>query len=295
MPPFRSLALVTYRGVPLLTEDDRRLIEPLFRRGISVQALRWDDPEIDWTEFDAVVLRSTWDYHLRINEFRGWLDALEREGVPLWNPPGAVFWNMDKNYLRDLARLGCNVPPSEFLEPGAKPDLLALMDSHGWSHAVIKPTVSASGYRTWTVERDGARGSQGELHRLLENAGALIQPFMDGIRAGEWSLVYFRGVYSHAFLKTPPSDSMFVHPEHGGRWQLLTPPAALVGQGSAMLRHAAIHLGMVTTDFLYARVDGILQGGELLLMELELIEPALMLEDDLSAERFADAVVDLIS
>ena len=62
----------------------------------------------------------------------------------------------------------------------------------------------------------------------------------------------------------------------------LTPAAAVAEQGAAALR-ALPELP------LYARVDGVVRDGALIVLEVEVLEPALFMEfDPPSAERFAD-------
>src|SRR5262245_51314885 len=102
MVAMTTLAFVTYREAPELTEDDRVAAEALEARGVEVHAAPWDDPRVAWDEFDAVVLRSCWNYHLHSRAFLDWVAALERDGVPVWNPPDIVRWNFEKTYLRDL-------------------------------------------------------------------------------------------------------------------------------------------------------------------------------------------------
>ena len=82
------IALVTWRGLPELAADDQLLRDALVRRGADARAVVWDDPDADWRSFDAIVIRSTWDYHKRFDEFHAWLDRMD--GLPLWNPPAVT-------------------------------------------------------------------------------------------------------------------------------------------------------------------------------------------------------------
>src|SRR5436309_4244892 len=99
------VALVTCSGVPELTDDDRLLIPALRQYGVEAMPVAWDGP-VDWTLFDQVVLRSCWDYHLRVNEFLDWIGALERLDLPIQNSAGLIRWNADKRYLRRLQQEG---------------------------------------------------------------------------------------------------------------------------------------------------------------------------------------------
>src|SRR5678809_600523 len=108
----RRVALATYESAPDLAPDDRLLVPALERASISAEAAVWSDQSIDWGSYDAVVIRSCWDYHLRVAEFFTWLDRLESERVRVWNPPALVRWNADKRYLLDLARRGVPTIPT---------------------------------------------------------------------------------------------------------------------------------------------------------------------------------------
>jgi hypothetical protein len=283
-----TIAFVTYTGAPDLTAGDRRVVAPLRAHGITTVAAAWDDPAVDWRTFDGVILRSTWNYHHRPAAFAAWLDRLTAANVPVWNAPALVRWNMDKRYLHDLARQGVPVVPTVFVDGGAAIDLPALLATNGWQEAVIKPRVSASAYRTQTVTPQTAANFQAELADIAAQHGALIQPFMPQIRAGEWSLVYFGEHYSHAVIKTPAPDAIFVQEELGGTTRPATASADFIRQGWAAIIAAMTITGQ-TDPPLYTRVDAVVVAGQLTLMELELIEPALFLSDG-AAARFADAI-----
>src|SRR5688572_2893507 len=108
----RQVALATYERAPSLATDDRPLVPALATLDIEARAAVWSDPSMDWATFDAVVLRSCWDYHLRVGEFRAWLARLESIGVRILNDADLVRWNSDKRYLIDLARRGVTTIPT---------------------------------------------------------------------------------------------------------------------------------------------------------------------------------------
>ena len=74
-------------------------------------------PRSTGRSFDLAVLRSTWDYSLRLQEFLRWVDRASAR-TTLLNPANVVRWNTDKHYLAHLARAGVPVVPSTFVEPG---------------------------------------------------------------------------------------------------------------------------------------------------------------------------------
>lgn len=282
------IAFVTYARLPGLSTDDLLAAGELRRRGAEVEPAVWDDPGVRWSRYDRVVLRSCWDYHLRPGVFLDWLGRLEEEGIPLWNPARVVRGNVDKAYLADLAAAGLPVVPTVFLEQGAAVDLAGLLDEQGWTDAVIKPSVSASAFRTLRIGQSGAAAAQAALDEMLASSPALVQPFLPEIQTrGEWSLMFFRGEYSHAVLKRPDVGDFRVQTELGGSAIPERPAPALIEQARAVV-------ATIPRPWLYARVDGVETGGIFTLMELELIEPSLFLAADPRAPaRLAAAVLEI--
>ncbi|HEV2854260.1 MAG TPA: hypothetical protein VHC97_15810 [Thermoanaerobaculia bacterium] len=280
------IAFVTHAGLPGLSADDRLAVAELSRLGVEVEAAVWDDPGVRWDRYDRVVIRSCWDYHLRAGEFLDWLGRLERDGVSLWNPAPVVRANVDKGYLVDLAAAGIPVVPTVRLDRGEPADLPGLLEERGWDEAVVKPSVSASAFRTRRVRREDARAAQAELEEMLAASGALVQRFLPEIQTGgEWSILFFGGEYSHAVIKRPKSGDFRVQEELGGSSVLERPSPSVVEQARAVA-------GTIPVPWLYARVDGVEIGGTFTLMELELIEPLLFLGWDPQAPaRFARAVL----
>lgn len=281
-----TIAFATYDQTPSLTDDDRPAADALAARGADVRAAVWDDPAVDWRDFDAVVVRSCWDYHLRPREFLAWVAGVEAAGVPLWNPPDVVRWNFEKTYLRDLERRGVPVVPTAWVERGANLDLRAILEREGWARAVVKPTVSLSAHETWVTSVERAREDEPAARRTLARGGVMVQPFVEEVvSGGEWSLVFFAGEYSHAVLKRPANGDFRTQSDFGGSKTVAEPPAHVLGAA----RRA---VAAVDAPLLYARVDGVEVGGQLLLMELELIDPELYFSKvPEAAARFAGALL----
>ena len=268
------VALATCRGLPDLFEDDAALPAALAAVGVDAQPAVWDDPAVDWAAFDLVVVRSTWDYVPRREEFVAWARSVPR----LANPADVVAWNTDKRYLRDLAAAGVPVVPTQWVEPGEPYDPPA-------GEHVVKPAVSASA-------ADTARYAAGQDSRAhvarMQAAGrtAMVQPYLTAIEeAGETSVLHVGGRYSHAARKAPvlvpdlddPDDVEITARE---------PSVAELALAQAAL--AAVPGG----PLLFSRTD-LVPGpdGEPLLLELELTEPCLFLATaPAAAERLAEAV-----
>jgi glutathione synthase/RimK-type ligase-like ATP-grasp enzyme len=229
------LALATCDWLPELDPDDAPLRAAL---GEEAEPVIWSDPDVDWSAYDAVFVRTIWDYFERHEEFLAWLD---RVTVPMWNPADTLRWNSEKTYLRKLEAEGVRTIPTAW--DGEVP----------WDEAIVKPTVAGGslGLR---------RAEKGEP---IE-PGFMAQPFLpDIVSAGELSLVFFDGEFSHAVRKTPAEGDIRVQPEHGGRVTPVDPTAAELSAAERVIAVAG-------RDLLYARVDFV---GDGMLIELEAIEP----------------------
>ena len=278
------IAFVTYRDLPELNADDRLAATALTRLGSRTDAVCWDDPDVDWLAYRAVVLRSTWDYHRRVAEFHAWIDRMQRTGAALWNPPHVLRWNTDKRYLARLSHPHLSPPPTEILDRGAAVDLRALLQARGWEEAVMKPTISADGFSTERTSSTTAASDQGTLDTMLVRGDVLIQTLVPEIRTrGEISMMFF-GRFSHAVNKRPQAGEFRVQERLGGRIARTDPPPALVACGQALLDEHA-------PGSLYARVDTVVAADRFVLMEIELVEPSLYLEHDPpAADAFALAI-----
>ncbi|HEY2511588.1 MAG TPA: hypothetical protein VGI39_12055 [Polyangiaceae bacterium] len=262
------LAFATCDALRGLYDEEQAFLPMLRARGVRAEAAVWDDPAVSWASFDAVVMRSTWDYFRKHDAFLAWLGRVEK-ATRLWNPPSLVRWNLDKRYLRELAARGVTVVPTVFCDPGKPANLERILAEEGWDRAVLKPAVSGGGYRTHRVSRVEAAAHQGELDDVLLTGAALVQPFLPEIQAeGEWSLLYFGGRFSHAVLKVPTGGDYRIQLEFGGTFTRVEPSPAMFAQVEKVL--AALPEAPA-----YARIDGVRRGDTFLLMEAELIEPYL--------------------
>ncbi|HYB43763.1 MAG TPA: hypothetical protein VEL75_18435 [Candidatus Methylomirabilis sp.] len=283
----RLASFATHAQSPAITDDDRLAADCLRERGVEILAIPWDAPDVDWDAFEAVVIRSTWDYHLKVDAYAGWVRSFLSRPGRLWNPPRAVLDTLDKRYLIDLARKGVDVVPTEYVEAGAGQELLAVAGRHGWSEIVVKPAVSASARGTWRSSGDSPEGQERFAAQSLVQ-DVLVQPFCpEVVSSGEWSIVFLGGEYSHAVLKRPGEGDFRVQRHFGGSPLAAVPGARLIEQASAILAE-------IGGPLLYARVDGIERRGTFLLMEVEVNEPYLFLSFSAEAPaRFARALMRL--
>ena len=273
------LALATCENLPGIHPDDSALAAALLRLGIEPVACTWSDPQVDWASFDAVLIRTTWDYFQRYDEFLRWLDRLPVRTI---NPRPLLRWNSDKRYLLELAEHGVDIVPARV---AAAAELSVVLGQMRGQDVVVKPTVSGG---AWNTVR-GIAGSaefEGKVASLPADGDYLVQAFVPEVaRDGEWSLLFFDGEFSHAVLKRAATGDFRVQSQFGGSLEAVAPDAGMLASARKALA-ATAELGY--TDQAYARVDGVMVDGRFRLMELEMIEPALVLAGrPEAAQRFA--------
>lgn len=281
-PASRRIAFATSADYPAIQSDDAHLAATLQRLGVEPVSCIWNDAAVDWSAFDAVLIRTIWDYFKHHRAFMAWLDRLDASGVPTINDSRLLRWNSDKRYLLDLARHDIPIIPTRLAGTSELAETLASMPAQ---QVVIKPTISGSAWQT-LCGRVGEASLTAALGGLPIGSEYLVQPFVPEIvSAGEWSLLYFGGTFSHAVLKHPAAGDYRVQSEYGGSVEPAEPEAATRAAAEKALNVvAAIGHG----DIAYARVDGVICAGRFLIMELELIEPFLFLAGQpLTAEHFA--------
>lgn len=281
----KTVALVTSEALANLYEDDHLLVGALAEMGIASVPAVWSEAGIDWTSFDAVVIRTPWDYFERVTEFRAWLDARIAERAPLCNAAEILDWNFDKRYLQDLARAGVAVVPTITIAKSEVADIEALARARGWNEIVVKPTIAGGAYRTYRFRLEDIDSYAADIAQTLTDRGALVQPFLPEIqKGGELSLLFFDGVFSHAVRKRPQAGDYRVQFQFGGSNETVLVSDELIAEARVCIAHAP-------SLPVYARVDGVVKDGKFLLMELEIFEPLMFLSRHPEAPaRFARAI-----
>jgi glutathione synthase/RimK-type ligase-like ATP-grasp enzyme len=279
-----KVVLATCNRWPNISRSDQLYANALAARGVQVIGAPWNGPFEPFAAADAVIIRSTWDYHSALERYLAWLTALEGRGIRVFNPVAMLRANLDKRYLLDLAKKGIPSPTSRVVEL----DAIAIRQAYDdldWDEAVLKPTVGASGFGVALVRRE-------EIAAWVAGAGALagrqlmVQELIPEIRqAGERSIVFFGGEFSHALAKTPLPGDIRVNSDYDGKVEATPLPDSFIRQARAVLDA----WGDVP---LYARIDGVPRGDTFILIELELNEPSLWLHlVPGAADRFAEATL----
>ncbi len=282
------IALASCEELPGLDDDGQALLAALTRRHADAAAVVWDAPDVEWADYDLVVVRGTWDYVPKLPAFLDWADHVTSVSR-LLNPAPVIRWNTDKRYLAELERAGVPVVATEFLAPGDEPGHRFEDVEH-----VVKPTVSAG-------SRDTLRLSPGELERSRGHAASLlgagrsvmVQPYLHEVdEHGETALLFLDGRFSHAMRKGPllaPGmelvEELFAEEEMSRR----EPSTEEREVAEAALAAIPAELG---DDLLYARVDLLPSPEGPRLLELELTEPSLFLDHHPpGADALAEAIL----
>jgi glutathione synthase/RimK-type ligase-like ATP-grasp enzyme len=285
----RRIAIATCAGHADLKADDRLLQEALAARMAYPPPYVWDGEQPDWSDFDARLIRSTWDYHDRHEEFLAWTRAVAAR-TRLWNPPELIAWNASKHYLRELGAAGLPIVPTVWSKQGSAAELDAILAERVWEEAVVKPVVDLGAMNLSRVRR-GETGAQTALESVLARHDAMVQPFLPSLEAeGELSLIYIAGELTHAVRKRPAPGDFRVQSIWGGTVERADPDPLEVDLAKQALEQ-------LDEPPLYARAD-LVTGldGNTCLIELELIEPNLYLnENPTAAEHLADAALCLLS
>jgi hypothetical protein len=294
----KRVGLATCAELPDLYDDDRPLLDALARRGVAAEAVVWDDPDVDWAAYDLVVVRSTWDYSPRRDEFVAWAGSLPRVA----NPAHVLAWNTDKGYLRTLEEAGVPVIPTIWLDPDlhlSKRAVHTRMPAFG--DFVVKPVVSAGAKDTGRYQPVSAQSRALAINHakdLLDSGRAvMIQPYVTSVdTSGETCLIFVDGELRHAVRKSalltgPSRDDAPAYLR-----EEMEPARATDAQADVAYRALDVARKDLGLDepLLYARVDLVTgDDGEPIVLELELTEPSLWMRHAGGAgtlDAFADAI-----
>lgn len=294
------IALATAAGFPDLDEDGPALVAALAERGLAAEPAVWTDPDVDWSAYDLAVVRCTWDYHERRDEFVAWARRVD-EQTRLANPADVLAWNTDKTYLHTLQRASLPVVPTDWLEPG---DTFVVPEVGEY---VVKPAVSA-GSRDTNRYLAGDHDELAVAHAqelLAAGRTVMVQPYLAQVDTyGETALLFFGGRFSHAIRKGPLLTPAMQLVSSAYKEETVEPrePTEAEREAAERVLDALVAVGPVAReDLVYARVD-LVPGpdGSPTLLELELTEPSMFLVHDGAkgadaGSRFADAIAAVLA
>lgn len=266
--------------------DDAILKKYLENEGIYVEIVSWDNKNYDWKSADAVIIRSTWDYHETLCDYITWLHYLKDNNIKVYNNVDVILNNLYKDkQVKWLKENGIPIMKTEIFSLNdnnmEKPEntLLATIkkyfpEYYGNSMFVLKPTVSARSNNTFLIDPFNInRDSECHVHNdanklfysLLEkfsDRGIILQVYAKGIADGEYGLVYLNGVLTQSVVKKPGKL-------HGNKVKesVKKVPNEIIDLAEKIIKKLPFE------EVLIARVDAIMDDNKAKIMELELVEP----------------------
>jgi glutathione synthase/RimK-type ligase-like ATP-grasp enzyme len=262
------IVIATSTDYPDLAPADQLYRTALRQRGAEVEVGVWSEGIAPFRAADLVVIRSTWGYYRALDRYRGWLDALERTHVSVVNPLPLLRWNLEKTYLDELATAGIPTPAQHVL-PCDRDTARAILAASGWSCAVAKPSVGASGHGVMLVEPSTLDAAWPELAAAVAPHRLVLQAFVPEIRTvGQVSYVFIGGAFAHATRHRPRAGEFRINSRFQPERMVIVPPAADIDD-------AARVVAALPVPPLFARIDMVRQAGRQLLLEAEVHEPGL--------------------
>ena len=187
-------ALATCSNLPDWEIDDRSFHDALTALGVEYDLVPWDDPTAAWSSYRACLLRTTWDYMERREEFIEWIQTTA-EKTTLSNPANVLVWNTHKSYLKDLEVEGVPIAPTEWLACKQPACVSEMMARRGWDRGFLKPQVGATARETLRFELDNLNEAQQHVDRVLASESLMLQPYLESVETkGEVSLLFFNEI-----------------------------------------------------------------------------------------------------
>jgi glutathione synthase/RimK-type ligase-like ATP-grasp enzyme len=252
----------------VLTEDGL-VMSALERKGLKVKKVSWSDPLVNWSDAQAAIFRSTWDYFDRFEEFKVWFEETS-EKLEFINPYNILRWNMDKHYLQDLEKKGIPIVPSLFIEKGDQKSLTHHVLKSQWKDLILKPCVSGCARHTYRFKADDSQPLEDLFNSLIQGESMMLQEFHPSImERGEVSHMVMGGRYTHSILKQAKKGDFRVQDDFGG--------SVTSYSASEEERHFAEEIFKACSPSpLYGRADIMWDSdGKAMVSELELMEPEL--------------------
>jgi len=274
VPVSPQIALATCEELPDLDPDDQPLVGLFQELGIEATPAIWSDPTINWAAFDHIIVRNTWDYTNRLEEFLAWAKMHESR---IHNSYEILLWNSNKIYLKDLSDAGFPIVDTQFVT-----DPLSDWESPLLGDFVVKPTISAGSQDTMrfrTIDLDSHDRAQDLMMRIVsQGKTAMVQPYLAAVdEIGETAQLFIGGEYSHAIRKGPllvpnvegiKEHGLFLKEDISPR----EPRPQQRELAAAVMDYVSQRFGVP----LYARVDLLEDSeGKPVILELELVEPSM--------------------
>lgn len=272
----KKIAIVSSdKWINIVKEDILLKIE-LNNIFIDVDIISWQDKNIDYTKYDALIIRSIWGYQDYIEAFIDWLNMLKEKNIKVFNNIDILLSNLNKyeqfkildnNNLRHIdtffiKKENINVINSIYKE---------------YKDIVLKPIISGSGNNTFIIS-DNIKKNNIKIENVKEkfdkvlnkvNNYIMVQPFVKEINDGELSVVIINNKISHAAIRYINVFNNVNQIKIINVNDLDKKVLDIVKKCQNIKEYK---------DALYIRIDLVKIENEYKIMELELVEPQLFFE-----------------
>lgn len=263
-----KIAVVTCRSQRTLSISDNLLADTLRNYNYNIEIVIWDQRNIDWNNYQLILIRSVWDYIQKFNQFNRWLNHLRNIKANVWNPIEVIKWNANKTYLFDLEKNCIPIIPTVHITSHMKTDIENVITRNKWQRYVVKPIFGNGGDQIKIFNSEECKIF---IENNIDSSDFLIQEYLEDISEnGEISFIYFNKKFAHAIQKVPKSGDFRTNAAFGSKEMPYEPDVHDIEIADQVINS-------VQSDTLYARVDCINSRNKLFISELELIEPNLYL------------------
>lgn len=262
-------------------KEDVLLKIELNKVGARATIISWQNKNINFKDFDAIIIRSIWGYQDYINDFNDWLDLIKKNNIFIINDLDIICNNFDKQKQFNILD-NSSIPhiktfflKEKNITSTIKDEILNIKTKYFNNKSiVIKPIISGSGNNTFILGDEKRQNTidfkniDKTFNKIIseKNNGLIIQPFIEEIDNGEYSLIYINKNLSHAVLRFP---SIFNKKEGSKIIPISDLDKNLIDLGNK------VSLIKEYNNALYMRVDAVKVNDEYKIMEIELLEPQL--------------------
>lgn len=81
----KKAALLSIDSLENFHTYDKLLVEPMSKLGWIAEEVSWRNEKVDWNDYDAVIVRSTWDYQNDSEKFLKVLEKINNSSAHLEN------------------------------------------------------------------------------------------------------------------------------------------------------------------------------------------------------------------
>ena len=256
-------------------KEDELLKFELNKLYVDVDIVSWQDKSIDYSKYDAVIIRSLWGYQDYIEEFMTYLDLLKKNKVKVFNDVDILKDNLNKyEQFKILDKYEIPHIDTFFLK---KDELYKIAKiGKNYSDLVVKPIISGSGNNTFIISEDIKKNNisiddvENKFKNVLNdiNNYLMVQPFVKEIDNGEISVILIANDVSHVVVR---NTSIF-----NDKGSIMVLGLDFMDKRMKSIVDSCSKIKEYK-DALYMRVDLVKIDNDYKVMELELVEPQLFM------------------